>query len=1304
MAAIVPQSTSGAGGLAAAAPALAIPAGTPNTLTFHGDAGRSGFDQNETVLTPANVAGGFGQVWQSPVLDGHLYASPLYMDNVSITSGGNPTNGGGVQSGSGQTMGVVFAATGGGSVYAIKAFDTSGPTGIAPGTILWKSYLGAPSASIDGNSIGVLGTPIIDARANRLYVVASVTDDLLPAADPNSGKRVFEVFALDLGNGAVLPGWPLVIDQAVLDAVNQNNLAGPGAGSVVLFGPATSGGADERGALNLSADGGSLYVPFASYGSSNGGWLLVVATGVSNGIANGQAPAVLSAYSMTDSNTTAPGNGGIWGAGGPAIDSSGNVFVSTGDAPGGTKQTPGSWGNSVVEFAPGQSLTMAGVYTPWNYQTQDTIDTDLGGAAPVIISLKPGSSATTELLASGGKQGNAYLVDAGNHLNDPSSIPGSPAAYPADLTTRPPVVAPNQDPSLYDPNAIRPYFSPPQAGPLNVFGPYSERYGMGDYGRSRTTPATFVGPDGTTYVVWTGSSKIAEGSTIPTAPSVVVTKVVAAPGQNAYLAVAARNTQTMSTPGASLITANGTAEPIVWVVDIGVQRTANLSTGNYFNGAPTLYAYDALTMQPLWSSAYKQLDIGGKYNTITVARGVLFAGTDRIQAFGLTGDTIVDDSVMGTGVNQFSYVGGGWSHTPPGTSTSTMGTFQGTVSTDNQAGDYATMTFSGSQIKVFANEMAGYGTAAISLDGGAATNVSLANATNSPNGQGEGDVPIYTASGLGPGLHTLTVMNTANTTIALDRVEITPLSTAAALEVSATEGNVAAVAGQALLYTINYDNAGSMTDGLGNLAAGVVLTETVPANTTFNSAASTAGWTLKSGNGSAGSTYAYAVGNLAAGDSGSVVFAVSVNGSIPSDTSYLSDAIAISDSAGDSNTGTRLTPIGVPMASKVAFSQLPGRSLPGLAIAPAVTVVVQDQFGSTMTSDDSTVTLTLSGGTFAGGANTVSAPVVGGVATFSNLVIPVPGRYTLTAADGTLRAASSSPFYVEPAAVMARNLFYNDSVFDGYDSADIAADGAAIAPDKLPLLPGQTASFANVSSYFRGINGIIVDVSWLPIGAALTAADFSFKAGAGPADPSTWADAPAPSVTALLGAGVGGSDRIELLWPDNAIQEQWLQVTVKATTNTGLNAPDVFYFGSLIGETGNDTAGTVLQTTVADIALTKSMSGQTANIASVADFNRSGQITVADVAIAKAYAGHALILLNAPPALPPQSGSAALSEQIKQRSPTSAAATACRTRQDSNFLVDWDPRKPRGRRRSRSGAGGTIDRISCCGMRVGMAK
>src|SRR5438876_11414845 len=63
--------------------------GAPNNTQFHGDAARTGFNQFETVLTPANVAAGFGQVWQSPQLDGAIYATPLFLDSVLIAGPGN---------------------------------------------------------------------------------------------------------------------------------------------------------------------------------------------------------------------------------------------------------------------------------------------------------------------------------------------------------------------------------------------------------------------------------------------------------------------------------------------------------------------------------------------------------------------------------------------------------------------------------------------------------------------------------------------------------------------------------------------------------------------------------------------------------------------------------------------------------------------------------------------------------------------------------------------------------------------------------------------------------------------------------------------------------------------------------------------------------------------------------------------------------------------------------------------------------------------------------------------------------------
>lgn len=61
--------------------------------------------------------------------------------------------------------------------------------------------------------------------------------------------------------------------------------------------------------------------------------------------------------------------------------------------------------------------------------------------------------------------------------------------------------------------------------------------------------------------------------------------------------------------------------------------------------APVLYAIDVATMRLLWRSASGQPNVGGKHNHPTIARGVVFIGTDRIQAFGLSRRLPVDDSV-----------------------------------------------------------------------------------------------------------------------------------------------------------------------------------------------------------------------------------------------------------------------------------------------------------------------------------------------------------------------------------------------------------------------------------------------------------------------------------------------------------------------------------------------------------------------------------------------------------------------------------------------------------------------------------
>jgi hypothetical protein len=104
-------------------------------------------------------------------------------------------------------------------------------------------------------------------------------------------------------------------------------------------------------------------------------------------------------------------------------------------------------------------------------------------------------------------------------------------------------------------------------------------------------------------------------------------------------------------------------------------------------------------------------------------------------------------------------------------------------------------------------------------------------------------------------------------------------------------------------------------------------------------------------------------------------------------------------------------------ASKLVFLQAPpATGIAGAALSSAVTVAVEDQFGNVVVVNGSTVTLTLSSGTFSNGSKTTTATAVNGVATFGSIVINKAGSYTLAASDGTLTKVTSTSFVINPAA------------------------------------------------------------------------------------------------------------------------------------------------------------------------------------------------------------------------------------------------------------------------------------------------
>lgn len=181
---------------------------------------------------------------------------------------------------------------------------------------------------------------------------------------------------------------------------------------------------------------------------------------------------------------------------------------------------------------------------------------------------------------------------------------------------------------------------------------------------------------------------------------------------------------------------------------------------------------------------------------------------------------------------------------------------------------------------------------------------------------------------------------------------------------------------------------------------------------------------------------------------------------------------------------------------------------------------------------------------------------------------------------------------------------YIDTAWDRGNSEITIYTERAIAPDKEPLLPGNTATFANYTSHPLGITCIIIDGL-----DGLTAADVTTKLG-NDNTPSGWAAGPTPSVVALNG-------KHYLQFAPKVIRGQWVQITIAANATTGLSAAYVCYFGNAPGDTGNSTLNA--QVTASDVALA-GLNGHTqtdpAPIDDRYDFNRDAIVDAEDSAIA----------------------------------------------------------------------------------------
>ncbi len=339
---------------------LALPAfAQVNVLTQHNDNARTGANLNETILTPSNVnVNQFGMLFKR-VLDDQVYGQPLVITNVNIGGG---------------THNVVYITTVHNSVYAFDADN---------GTQYWHKTqsdvgFGAPIAAsshfgctdMTGN-INIVGTPVIDDNTNTLYVVS---------LGPSGTSFAQHLHALDLSTGAEKFGGPVQITAAEFVAVNEN----------------------QRPALLLA--NGNVYAGYSSHCDQN----------TYHGFLIGYNASTLQQIGVFNSspNTTGKGNA-IWHSGsGPAVDASGNIYVTTGN---GTWDGVTRFSESVIKLSP--TLHMIDWFTVANHATLDSTDEDFNTSGPMLL---PG----THFVINGGKEGILYLLDTNNlgHLGDATAL------------------------------------------------------------------------------------------------------------------------------------------------------------------------------------------------------------------------------------------------------------------------------------------------------------------------------------------------------------------------------------------------------------------------------------------------------------------------------------------------------------------------------------------------------------------------------------------------------------------------------------------------------------------------------------------------------------------------------------------------------------------------------------------------------------------------------------------------------------------------------------------------------------------
>jgi hypothetical protein len=340
-------------------------------FTYHNDLSRDGVNSQEYALTTSTVkAATFGKRFACAI-DASAYAQPLWVANVNISGG---------------THNVLIAATVHDTVYAFDAdispCKTYWSQSLLAGGETWVNNMdvgGSPDLAPD---IGIVGTPVIDPTTNTIYVVSK----------SKNGVTIHQrLHALSLIDGSEKFSGPqeiaFLFNGITFSPLSQNQRAG------------------------LALLNGVVYIAHGSHGDFGTyyGWI------------QGYNASTLAQVSVFI-DTPGAGMGGIWMAGGaPAVDSTNNMYVITGN---GNFDGVTLFGDSFLKLST-PNLGVLSFFAPSDQATLNSGDIDFGSGGATILVDQP-SGPVQRLAIGGGKVGTLFLLNrdslGGNTANDAGAV------------------------------------------------------------------------------------------------------------------------------------------------------------------------------------------------------------------------------------------------------------------------------------------------------------------------------------------------------------------------------------------------------------------------------------------------------------------------------------------------------------------------------------------------------------------------------------------------------------------------------------------------------------------------------------------------------------------------------------------------------------------------------------------------------------------------------------------------------------------------------------------------------------------